>query len=484
MQPPRLVPLGLVALGTQPWTFGAQERTTLVAKVTLSSGPDGLAIAPPDPIRVRDVHWGDDPARSLQDCTDLAPVLPRAEVLLVGSAWVPRGGRVLARLGLARGAQILLDKQAWVVGAPGSGPAERVALTWENALGGPSTTNPVGGPNPRVTSPSSPASPCGFGPIPRYWPARAALLRAEDRKGVRGSVVEIAEGMNWAFFQAAPEDQRLAQFFSGDEILVLDHVHPTVPRVELRLPRVRAFTRILRGTELGEPAAMRADLLRVDADRGVVSLTFRADLPVDAGRFVVACGVETADAPIAWPTAEACARDASNTRIARPKTAAIRMADLGLDTLPFAGGRAGARGEETPPSRAVIPGAPWAGSPPSTPAPSADPLMSTLSLGAPAPRPEAPPAAVRASPAPAPAQPSFAKPVAAPTRAQASAAWLALPPPPGVEAFELGPIHDPFRKAAPPPSPSGELELGRRLLEALTSRAAALYGRSEARSDR
>lgn len=529
--PLRLVPVGAIALGVQPWRLAGALRTTLVAKVTLAPGPSGLALAPAEPVRLRDVHWSDDPARSLQDCSDLAPVMPHAEVLLTASAWVPRGGRALVRLGLGRAGQVVLDKQAWVSSSaePG-GPLERVPLTWENALGGPSTPNPVGSQRPRVVGAKSPNEPCGFGPIARYWPSRASLLRPEDKRGLRGEVLELHEAASPRFFQSAPEDQRLASL-SGDETVVLDHVHPTLPRLELRLPAVCAWYRVVEADSLGPPVAMRPDLLRIDADRGLVCLTFRAELRDVDGHAprTLACAAQTSAQPIEWPSAAACAREASPTKSARGKTAAIRMGELGLNTLPFAGGAA-PRGE--PRAGDAVPlsvGTPWSG-PVITAAPIAsDPLAGTISIEPPPARGPAPfelagpssvvgsspasmPASVLAPPpasmpgpvsastpasmlgqqtpayfAAAPlgprsvAQPAHAaapSPPAVTPTPRSSVPLASLPRPPGLDAFELGTLADPFRVDAPPaPRPTEPRGLGHALLVALTSRARELASR-------
>jgi hypothetical protein len=495
--PPRLVPVGAIALGAQPFRLAGLLRTALVAKVTLAPGAGGLELAPAEPVRLRDVHWGDDPARSLQDCSDLAPLLPHAEVLLTASAWVPRGGRVLARLGLARAGQVLLDKQAWVASSAATGGGlERVPLTWENALGGPSTPNPVGSASPRVTGAKSPGEPCGLGPIARYWPSRARLLRPEDKRGLRGEVLELADGESVPFFQAAPEDQRLASLV-GDETVVLDHVHPTLPRLELRLPSVCAWYRVVVGDALGPPVAMRPDLLRVDADRGLVCLTFRAELPSElvAAPLVVACGAQTATQPLEWPRVADCLRAASPTKSARGKTAAIRIVDLPQSTLPFAGGAPSSRAEAAPASQV---GTPWGG-PSLVAAPLvSDPLAGTMSLDPPARAasldlrvPVAPPApsAQRPSSPPPPLSMQGAAPWVPPQAprpslstnapvgvARAAVPITALPRPPGLDAFELGTLDDPFRaRAAPAPPRSCVPEgLGHDLLVAWTARLRAL----------
>ncbi len=91
-------PLPVSSLLWQPqpsaWAF------TFVCKATfyLQAGVAPLA-ASQQPIYEDDVHWNDDPARSLYAPSDLYPLKPRADVLLVGSAFAPQGtpGALAAR---------------------------------------------------------------------------------------------------------------------------------------------------------------------------------------------------------------------------------------------------------------------------------------------------------------------------------------------------------------------------------------------------
>ena len=96
-------------------------------------------------------HWNDDPARSLYSPSDLVPFKVRADVMLVGHAFTPRGEparSVTARLSVGemeKGIEIF-GERAW------SGDRKlregarftKMPLRYERAAGGPDTSNPVG----------------------------------------------------------------------------------------------------------------------------------------------------------------------------------------------------------------------------------------------------------------------------------------------------------------------------------------------------
>src|ERR1700682_1494030 len=83
---------------TSTWVFTVVCRGTVV----LRPGEPTLAREQEAPSE-EDSFWDDDPARSLRCPSDLAPLKPRADVLLVGRAFAPRGQPVrslVARLAL------------------------------------------------------------------------------------------------------------------------------------------------------------------------------------------------------------------------------------------------------------------------------------------------------------------------------------------------------------------------------------------------
>src|SRR4051794_39483342 len=76
---------------------------TVICKATYLLEPGTAPLAPDqEPLNEHEDHWDDDPSRSLFAPSDLVPWKPRADVLLVGSAFARSGQPVrslVARLG-------------------------------------------------------------------------------------------------------------------------------------------------------------------------------------------------------------------------------------------------------------------------------------------------------------------------------------------------------------------------------------------------
>jgi hypothetical protein len=137
------------------------------------------------------------------------------------------------------------------------------------------------------------------------WPSRR-LVAGDARKAVERPVAEIPEGFDWSYFHAAPADQR-CEFLSGAEWVVLEGTSPTDRRIRSRLPSVKGHARVSWGGEsaaLGEPLELTGDTLRIDADRGTCSVTWRRSFAVaDEARLSdlrVAAGVELGGLPVPW----------------------------------------------------------------------------------------------------------------------------------------------------------------------------------------
>jgi uncharacterized protein YjbI with pentapeptide repeats len=305
-------------------------RVTLVAKVTLALVHEGTArVEPtPDPIATAERHHRDNPMASIRLASDLAPYLPRAEVVLTGHAYAPTGeprSSLVARLAVGRDAP-LVDKRVHVLGDRGV-PFQRVPLVYERAYGGPGfRDNPLGvgfsgSGTPSLVDPERPGHTACFGPIARAWPSRKQRIAADARKALDAPLPELADDFDFAYFQQAPEDQRLGRL-EGDEWIVLEGMHPSLERLRTTLPGVRVVARV---DGLGAPGpvelSLAADTLRIDTDRQIASLTFRASTPVATVealndlRALVALSI--AGAPIVWPR-EMSAIAASDPRAARP----------------------------------------------------------------------------------------------------------------------------------------------------------------------
>ncbi len=312
--------MGRAAATTLAFRVGGELRLAVVVKATFVLAPDGPMVrVDPEPIARADQHRDRSPASSLVASGDLVPYRPRADVLLSGHARAPRDAPTPAmgvRLMVARGQDVVLDKRLAVRGTPDpSGrtrepsPFAAMSLAWELAAGGPE--NPVGiveGPGawPHIVDPRHRDRPAGFGPLSPQWPARRRLLTLDER-AFAAPVPELPRDFAWAFFNAAPEDQRI-DFFRGDEWIGFEGMNSQLPRVQSCLPGVRGSARVYGPTpelHAGQPLALSADTLTLDTDRLRCSVVWRGSFALaaerDLGALQIFAGVASAAEPLSFP---------------------------------------------------------------------------------------------------------------------------------------------------------------------------------------
>ncbi len=246
--------------------------------------------------------------------SDVSPPLPGAEVLLDACAFAAQGnaqGAVAVRLYVASRAGAI-DKTLHVYGdrtptAPQPQPFERMPIVWERAIGGVSSDNPVGRP---VGDPSGLANvvhaqqawvPAGLGPIAASWPARRRLVGDGGEPVVRQGELVVPDDLPLAWFHAAPADQRLTAF-ERELWLVLDGMHPTLPRLSTKLVFAEACARLRLATGETRLVEVKLDRLLVEAERGLVTATWRGWSPVEDGA-LAGLTVEAGLGP--WPPPEA-----------------------------------------------------------------------------------------------------------------------------------------------------------------------------------
>ncbi len=348
-------------------------HVALIIKARFAFTPEGPATIQPAPAVIRhDRHYGRSAHRSVGAADDLAPRLPRAQITVVGHAYAPPGELLLAgsvRLVVAR-KEPVLDKILHVFGDSIEGsrqPFQKVRLAYERAAF--SDDNPVGIPpasgSPNLVDPAHPENPAAFGPISRYWRKRRELLGTLDRGELDRAIPDLPEDFDWSYFHAAPADQRVDVLF-GDEWIVLDGMHPVLPRVEFRLPSAAAAARITLAGEGTTAVELVLDTLAIDADLQLFDLVWRGSHPLsieeaDLGRVSIVASLALPGLPVVWS---------------------------GSDVAPFPG--------------APIPGAPIPGAP--GPSPPSSPRFNAPPLEAPEP-PKAPlppvPAAIPARTRPA-----------------------------------------------------------------------------------
>lgn len=345
-----------VALGTLVWRDAANAlRLTVIAKATFEAAPASSGAKAADARLVApyplfgDLYYEENDARSLRVASDFAPVKAAAEVLFTGAVYAPPGERVThaqARLAVARGDVVLLDKRILAIGSRDrdkSGtptppqPFSVLPVRWELASGGAgSRANPVGmGEDPGdprlpcLVDARNPKLPIGLGPIPPTWQARRELLGGADPQVFRVPVPVLRKGIDPAYFNAAPADQR-TEAFRGAETVRMSGLHPAFAEVSWRLPKLRAHARLDLGTA-ARAVPLEADTLWIEGDllrctvtwRGSVAIEER-ELPALEGARVLATLAKTGQAPIFEPGG-AAAVDAPSLLGGRTESEASRI---------------------------------------------------------------------------------------------------------------------------------------------------------------
>ncbi|EYF08874.1 DUF2169 family type VI secretion system accessory protein [Chondromyces apiculatus] len=295
-----------------PFLFGVkvtsrkppQREMTMVVRgtFTLAHGAPMQAVEGLDQGFLTGDVFRDDDDERLGEClypNDFADYKLNAEVLLLGTCHAPGQRQVVecpVRFAVGSWSKILrvVGPRVWSDNLSGAVMSEplpftRMPLDHAHAYGGPTFAwNPSGKGHdgrelPNVEHPAQPIrsrndrpEPAGFGPLNPLWPQRASKMGKEYGKSYQEKRAPFyAEDFDWTYFSAAPLDQQLKGYLRGDEELSVHNVHPHAPVIVARLPglRVRAFVNDVVGAF--REVALSLDTLTVDADKGVVYLTWR-----------------------------------------------------------------------------------------------------------------------------------------------------------------------------------------------------------------
>lgn len=280
---------------------------TVVCKATFALQPVESPLADAqDSVVTADRAWEGDERGSLRDASELVPFKRGVDVVVVGHAHAPEGqaitslvARLVVGAHLSKAIEVHGDRSFSPEGEllPAA-PFTRMPLRWERAAGGPGTWNPVGvpasthargpGPVPNLLPwgvvPRTPADrlpPAGLGPLSPTWPERASAL-GQHAAGFRHAAwaeCPLPDDIDVAYFNVAPPDQRLDRW-RGDELLLLEHLHPEHAVLATRLVGVSPRAIVKRGGEPEHEVQLRCDTLVIDADRGVCALTWRGAVPL------------------------------------------------------------------------------------------------------------------------------------------------------------------------------------------------------------
>jgi uncharacterized protein YjbI with pentapeptide repeats len=251
------------------WTVHSFKRGKLSACFTVKSayqlqnGKAPLPIKKTEPLS-GDLHTDDDPAKSLVYPSDFALPKPRADFLVLATAFAPgkkpvprfdvsaRVGKMTKRLtvsGKRTWQKALLRKTAFTDPEPTVG----VPIIYENAFGGPrSKKNPLGrgmdsddlplidfAQRP-VTNPKDDVDPAGFGPVAASWHPRAGLVGTYNEVWLKEHWPWFPEDFDYAYYNAAPRDQQIEGYLRGDEELQFENLHAQHANYQCKLPGIRA----------------------------------------------------------------------------------------------------------------------------------------------------------------------------------------------------------------------------------------------------
>ncbi len=251
-------------LGVLTRPFEHDGRCHLVVTVLV-----GFRFAEPDvPIHEAALWQAVTSALPEGSALDEAMAKPRGEVLVTGAAYPPLGEPAIGcavevRLGPIHKRLYVVGDRRWETTGPSDPePFTRMPVTWARAFGGEShAENPFGRgvgavtdrdghkrvPLPNIEDPDAllrargdRPTPVGLAPIDVRSAVRQRRSGTYDKRWLASVFPGLPADFDLALFNVAPEDQWLPDFFAGGEPFVLTHLHPTRPRLEGRVPRLRA----------------------------------------------------------------------------------------------------------------------------------------------------------------------------------------------------------------------------------------------------
>ncbi|RVV98315.1 DUF2169 domain-containing protein [Mesobaculum littorinae] len=260
----------------------------VAATFALREGLRPLFVMPQQPVAQAPVFAGDDPQGVLLRDQEVTPARASIDLVLRGAG--PATRRAPAEVSFRLGGW---SKRLRISPDPDDGG--RVPLDWTRAPGGPDDPdNPLGrsgrgngrgegrgdGPLPRLTAVTGRVP--ALGPVPRAWPARAALGGTYDRAWQRTRAPLLPTDFDPAFWQVAPEDQRIdPPWPDAPEILIggLEGTGPVDAPSAYPLPALSLLT----STRIGgrwQPRPGAVQSVEIDLETGLVRLVQLTTWPI------------------------------------------------------------------------------------------------------------------------------------------------------------------------------------------------------------
>jgi uncharacterized protein YjbI with pentapeptide repeats len=286
-----------VSFGWTVWKKDAfTYQTSFIVKGTflLRNGEAVLALEEPDTLSGEVGYEGED-AQSPCYASDFVPFKHRADILLSGVAYAPEGRAVTVCdttlcVGHISKTLVVIGPRRWSKMDPDAFLS--IPLIYENAYGGPGhRPNPVGKglvsdelpnveyPGELVERRHQRPRPAGFGPLSESWVPRSLKFGTWGLRAPGVDRVSYPENLDWAFFNAAPEDQQVNGYLRGDEPLSLTNLHPIHAHYTSRLPGLRMRLFVNRRSNAGalefDELQLNLDTLQIDMQAEKMNLVWR-----------------------------------------------------------------------------------------------------------------------------------------------------------------------------------------------------------------
>lgn len=259
---------------------------------------------------------------------DYTPYKRRCDVLLIGSAYAPKGKpasrvKVSLRVGSVDKSFVVTGNRYWESGKITISPGypemfERFPISYDHAYGGVDNfhenekkhsaymANPIGkgyhellrqafvdgSPMPNteelnvsVSMPNGRYRPMSYGPLGRGWDPRRQLAGTYDQNWIDKTFPFLPADFDESYYQSAPADQQMP-YPQGGEQVILENLTPegvtkfNLP--ELEVPVVFFFKN---GRSIKRHAVI--DTVVLEPDEGLFSMTWRINIPLKKNIFEI-----------------------------------------------------------------------------------------------------------------------------------------------------------------------------------------------------
>jgi len=315
-------------LGREP---SGAERLVVAVKGTFTlptHGEEPTLAEEQVPLTDADKFTGEPGLSAVTAECDWAPMKPRCDILLNGSAYAPGGKpaqrvQVGIKVGNWQKVFTVVGDRVWRGGpVPRAGtpePFEVMPISYDRAFGGidnfhPDPTqhrtylpNPVGRgyhrllepylvdntpmpnteeSNAPVTTPNGDYRPMSFGVIGRNFLARYPLAGTYDQNWQDNVFPFLPADFNAAYFQSVPPDQQVEKIVGGEPVILLNLTSDGGR--DFRLPAVETpVVFFLRDYTRQETRGV-IDTVTFEPDKGRLTMVWRASLPLKRNIFEVA----------------------------------------------------------------------------------------------------------------------------------------------------------------------------------------------------